>query len=742
MKVVYNCLYPSSTVLCMARRNLPSKQTLALASLLVLLLPLSTVSVMNMDQVRFNFSLKNIPIPCQKDYLLELISSVGTFVSNLRYRSWHFLNPSENRNQKETFGFKTTEPAPSIAELKEFEDDLYELVKNVKFRPIKQTTLQSTLKQNMVEMSQNNDIYVAADKTENYYRISKIDHDRLVSKNVRKDYKKGAADAVNKVNAQDKKIAEDLELDNRIYAFSEREAYVTIKDHKENYRNNTKCRLINPAKTDMGKVSKKILSKIVTSLRESSPFIQWKNSFSVIEWFKGLQNKKKLNFIQFDIVEFYPNITEDILKKALEFAKQYVPITSKEIDIVLKTKKSLLFTGGQPWVKKGTKQFDVTMGSWDGAEVADLVGLYILSKLAVLNIQIGLYRDDGLAVSGLSARQTELTKKKLCKLMKDLGFNITAQAVNFLDINLDLESDIFKPYMKPNSTPCYVHRDSNHPRAILENIPKSVNKRLSAISSNKQVFDLASPPYQEALQKSGYDFKLNFEPPIPCQKSKNRKRNITYFNPPFSKNVQTRIGDQFLNLIDKHFPRGHPLQKIINRNTIKLSYRCMPNFKRKVAAHNSRVNNIRATPQPPSGCNCTGVMGPCPLEGNCLVNSVVYEAEVTSTNHQNETYTGLTSNTFKKRYYKHRESFKKENSENSTTLSSFIWNLKRKNENFEINWRIKDRAAAFNPVSRKCYLCLKEKYFIIFQPEGASLNLRSELFSTCRHRLRQLLANT
>ena len=195
---------------------------------------------MNMDQVRFNFSLKNIPIPCQKDYLLELISSVGTFVSNLRYRSWHFLNPSENRNQKETFGFKTTEPAPSIAELKEFEDDLYELVKNVKFRPIKQTTLQSTLKQNMVEMSQNNDIYVAADKTENYYRISKSDHDRLVSKNVRKDYKKGAADAVNKVNAQDKKIAEDLELDNRIYAFSEREVYVTIKDHKENYRNNTK----------------------------------------------------------------------------------------------------------------------------------------------------------------------------------------------------------------------------------------------------------------------------------------------------------------------------------------------------------------------------------------------------------------------------------------------------------------------------------------------------------------------
>ena len=168
----------------------------------------------------------------------------------------------------------------------------------------------------------------------------------------------------------------------------------------------------------------------------------------------------------------------------------------------------------------------------------------------------------------------------------------------------------------------------------------------------------------------------------------------------------------------------------------------MPNFKRKIASHNSRAKNIGTSPQPPPGCNCTGLMGPCPLEGNCLVKSVVYEAEVTRNNNISETYTGLTSNTFKKRYYNHRDSFKKQDSEHSTTLSSHIWDLKNKNEDFEIKWRIKDRAAAFNPISRKCNLCLKEKYFIIFQPEGASLNSRSELYSTCRHRLRQLLSNT
>ena len=87
--------------------------------------------------------------------------------------------------------------------------------------------------------------------------------------NVTKDYKKCNKNLVNKTNKDDKKIAEELDLDDRIHAFSKRESCITIKDHKENFRNNTKCRLINPAKSDVGKVSKKILSRIVTSLKQT-----------------------------------------------------------------------------------------------------------------------------------------------------------------------------------------------------------------------------------------------------------------------------------------------------------------------------------------------------------------------------------------------------------------------------------------------------------------------------------------
>ena len=270
-----------------------------------------------------------------------------------------------------------------------------------------------------------------------------------------------------------------------------------------------------------------------------------------------------------------------------------------------------------------------------------------------------------------------------------------------------------------------------------------MNKRLSSISSNEQVFNLASPPYQEALNKSGYNFTLKFDPPIANQNEKSkRQRKISWFNPPFSRNVRTNVGEQFLKLIDKNFPKTHPLGKLINRNTVKISYRCMPNMKQKISNHNFKVQKGETDRQTEYGCNCSGVMGPCPLGGNCLVNSVVYRAEVTHDDNTSTTYTGLTCNTFKQRFYGHRHSFNNRSSEHSSTLSSHIWRLKDENENFDLNWNIIGRASEFNPVTKKCRLCIKEKYFIIFQPEGAALNERSELYSTCRHRKKELLANT
>ena len=119
---------------------------------------------------------------------------------------------------------------------------------------------------------------------------------------------------------------------------------------------------------------------------------------------------------------------------------------------------------------------------------------------------------------------------------------------------------VHKPFMKPNNTPLYVHNKSNHPPNIIKNIPESINRKLSNISSNEKIFQKAIPPYQDALKKSGYNYKLEYKPTPTDNNNQNnkqkikRKRNITCFNLPYSKHVASNIGKQFLNLLDTCFP--------------------------------------------------------------------------------------------------------------------------------------------------------------------------------------------
>ena len=73
--------------------------------------------------------------------------------------------------------------------------------------------------------------------------------------------------------------------------------------------------------------------------------------------------------------------------------------------------------------------------------------------------------------------------------------------IDFLDITMDLRTGEHKPYMKPNNTPLYVHNKNNHPPNIIKNIPESINRRLSNISSNEKIFQKAIPHYPDAFKK-------------------------------------------------------------------------------------------------------------------------------------------------------------------------------------------------------------------------------------------------
>ena len=221
------------------------------------------------------------------------------------------------------------------------------------------------------------------------------------------------------INLEARQLAQKLKLDDRIEQLSENQAFITIKDHKPNFPNNIKCRLINPAKSNLGKISKQILQEINKVIRQSTDLQQWQSTPAVIAWFKDFPNKKRCKFLMFDVVDFYLSISEKLLDNALTFAKQFVTISKDSINIIHHCRKSLLFSRDSAWIKNDGSLFDVTMGLYDGDEVCKLVGLFMLNLIALLvgKNNVGLYRDDGLAIlENASGPESERIKKKIIKV--------------------------------------------------------------------------------------------------------------------------------------------------------------------------------------------------------------------------------------------------------------------------------------------------------------------------------------
>ena len=163
----------------------------------------------------------------------------------------------------------------------------------------------------------------------------------------------------------------------------------------------------------MVEFQKKLLGKINSTIRKASGLKQWRNTGAVIDWFVKIKNKKSQKFIKFDVVNFYPSITEKLLKDAINWARQFVDISKEEEDIILNAKRSILYNDETPWIKKGESDFDVAQGSYDGAESCELVGLFLLTELSEIDrLNVGIYRDDGMAVTHASPRQTDIMKKK------------------------------------------------------------------------------------------------------------------------------------------------------------------------------------------------------------------------------------------------------------------------------------------------------------------------------------------
>lgn len=198
----------------------------------------------------------------------------------------------------------------------------------------------------------------------------------------------------------------------------------------------------------------------------------------------------------------------------------------------------------------------------------------------------------------------------------------------------------------------------------------------------------------------------------------------------------------------------------------------MPNFKTKLDQHNhTKLQNQEHNTKP---CNCRN-KNDCPLDGDCRQSGLIYQATVTTENRSNsstrqatrpntrlatrsiarptteptaeqteghrETYIGLTDTEFKLRYANHKQSFRNRKLRNATELSKHIWTLKEKGIEYQLKWKIVSKAKAYTNVSKKCNLCLEEKYYIITHPEMSSLNQRTGIINSCRHRQKFTLSN-
>ena len=147
-------------------------------------------------------------------------------------------------------------------------------------------------------------------------------------------YKKSLIHLEKSINLEAKEIAAGVKLDDRIEYMAKAPAYITLKDHKDNFRSAHPCRLINPCKSKIGKINKSILENINRNLLKLLQVNQWRKSESVIKWFYSIENKSQCKLIQLDIAEFYPSISAGIVDNASLFVQQYINIPEKDLRII------------------------------------------------------------------------------------------------------------------------------------------------------------------------------------------------------------------------------------------------------------------------------------------------------------------------------------------------------------------------------------------------------------------------
>ena len=165
---------------------------------------------------------------------------------------------------------------------------MYTLIQQIEFDN-RRNDFQQKLKRYCINICSSGKLLVPADKSSKLYEMDVDQYNKLLPENVTKSYRKTNTNAKNYIDLEAKSIATSLGLSDRIQCLSEKDAFITLKDHKENFTSKPSCRLINPVKSEIGHISKSMLEIIVSQVTSESNLNQWRNTAAVTECSRAFQ---------------------------------------------------------------------------------------------------------------------------------------------------------------------------------------------------------------------------------------------------------------------------------------------------------------------------------------------------------------------------------------------------------------------------------------------------------------------
>ena len=192
-----------------------------------------------------------------------MYTSIYIYIYIYIYISYFFLNTINctEKEGREKYGFRTRKHPP-IKEMDKFEAEMIGMVKEIKFRKMR-----NNMYEDMRRCKESESIFVKSDKSGNSYEIEKGKYKQMMFKDVVKSYMKAPPDLEKELNSEAKMLAHRLGIVDRVEKYNTKNCFIRLKDHKSDFKTNPECWLINPAKTQIGRVSKIIVQDICDSLR-------------------------------------------------------------------------------------------------------------------------------------------------------------------------------------------------------------------------------------------------------------------------------------------------------------------------------------------------------------------------------------------------------------------------------------------------------------------------------------------